>query len=52
VLDFIHVWVRFGDRPWAWPDFNVADSAITTGAILLILIEIFSSGETDAPDPD
>lgn len=52
VLDFIHVWIRVGDRTWAWPDFNVADSAITTGAILLILIEIFSSGEADAPDPD
>jgi len=52
VLDFIHVWARVGGRTWSWPDFNVADSAITTGAILLILIEIVSSGEADAPDPD
>jgi signal peptidase II len=52
VLDFIHVWARIGGRTWSWPDFNVADSAITTGAILLILIEILSSGEADAPDSD
>ena len=39
VVDFIHVWVKIGDRTWSWPDFNVADSAITVGAILLILSE-------------
>jgi signal peptidase II len=40
VVDFIHLWVRIGDRSWAWPDFNVADSAITVGAGLLILNEL------------
>ncbi len=39
VVDFIHVWVKVGDRVWSWPDFNVADSAITVGAVLLILNE-------------
>jgi len=39
VVDFIHVWVRIGDRTWSWPDFNVADSSITIGAILLIINE-------------
>ncbi|MCU0302884.1 MAG: signal peptidase II [Thermoanaerobaculales bacterium] len=52
VLDFLHLWVRVGDRTWSWPDFNVADSAITTGAVLLILVEIFGRGEDHAPDPD
>jgi signal peptidase II len=53
VLDFIHVWVRFGDRTWSWPDFNVADSAITVGAVVLIFTELFSPGKADdAPDSD
>lgn len=33
VVDFIDVYYR----TWHWPTFNVADSAITLGAILLIL---------------
>jgi signal peptidase II len=33
VVDFIHVYWR----QHAWPDFNVADSAITIGVVLLIL---------------
>ena len=36
VTDFIQVW--FGS--WAFPSFNVADSAITVGAVLLIIDEI------------
>jgi signal peptidase II len=53
VLDFIHVWVRLGDRTWSWPDFNVADSAISVGAVVLILTELFRPEATDdAPDSD
>ena len=53
VLDFIHVWVRVGERTWSWPDFNVADSAISVGAVLLILTELFRPEATDdAPDSD
>ena len=52
VLDFIHVWVRVGGRTWAWPDFNIADSAITTGAIVLIVFEILRPEPDDAPDSD
>jgi len=40
VVDFIHLWIRIGDRSWSWPDFNVADSSITIGAGLLILNEL------------
>lgn len=43
VIDFIHVWVRFGGKEHSWPDFNIADSAITIGACLLILSEFAAS---------
>jgi signal peptidase II len=38
VTDFFEVWIG----TYRWPAFNVADSAITIGAILLILDLIFS----------
>ena len=37
VTDFIQVW--FGN--WAFPSFNVADSAISVGAALLIIDALF-----------
>jgi signal peptidase II len=40
VVDF--VLVHYGD--WHFPAFNVADSAITVGAILLILESLFAKG--------
>ena len=40
VTDFIQVW--FGN--WAFPSFNVADSAISVGAALLIIDALFVSG--------
>jgi len=40
VTDFIQVW--FGN--WAFPSFNVADSAISVGAALLIIDALFLSG--------
>ena len=40
VTDFFQVW--FGE--WAFPSFNVADSAITVGAALLIIDALFLSG--------
>lgn len=33
VTDFIQVYYR----EWAWPTFNIADSAISVGAVMLIL---------------
>ena len=45
VTDFLEVWLRF--IPWhifhPWPPFNVADSAVTVGAALIV-IEIFFGG--------
>ena len=46
VTDFIQVW--FGS--WAFPSFNVADSAISVGAALLIIDALFLSGrQQEAP---
>lgn len=45
VVDFVHVYWR----EHQWPDFNVADSAITIGVALLV-IDILSSPETE-PQP-
>ncbi len=41
VTDFFEVWLG----SYRWPAFNVADSAITIGAILLILDLLFSPKE-------
>lgn len=42
VTDFLEVWLG----SYRWPAFNVADSAITIGAILVILDSLFGAGET------
>ncbi|MFC1778665.1 signal peptidase II, partial [Pseudomonadota bacterium] len=39
VVDFIDVYVN----DWHWPAFNVADSAITCGVILLLLDSFLQS---------
>jgi len=46
VVDFLLF--HYGD--WSWPAFNVADSAITVGAALLIL-DSFRQRHTDATVP-
>ena len=40
VVDFIDVYYR----NWHWPAFNIADSAITVGVILLLIDGFFVSG--------
>ncbi|MDH3902427.1 MAG: signal peptidase II [Xanthomonadales bacterium] len=44
VVDFIDVYYR----DWHWPAFNVADSAITCGVVLLLIDGLFLSGSTKA----
>lgn len=44
VTDFFEVWIG----SYRWPAFNVADSAITVGAILLIVDVMFLSGKSGA----
>ena len=39
VIDFIDLYYE----RWHWPAFNVADSAITVGAILLVLDNLYST---------
>jgi signal peptidase II len=43
VTDFLEVWLRF--MPWRifhpWPAFNVADSAVTIGAVFVVLEVLF-----------
>jgi signal peptidase II len=46
VVDFLLVY----HGTWSWPAFNVADSAITTGAGLLIL-DSFRARRADEPSP-
>ena len=42
VTDFLHFYIG----PHTWPDFNVADSAIVSGATLLCIDLIFGSKST------
>jgi signal peptidase II len=44
VVDFVHVYWR----DHQWPDFNVADSAITVGVTLLVLDILRSPGPSPA----
>jgi signal peptidase II len=37
VTDFLEVHLRWGSWSYHWPDFNIADSAIVIGGILLLL---------------
>jgi signal peptidase II len=47
VVDFLDF--NFGS--YRWPTFNVADAAITVGAIILIVDALWSSPEGKTPDP-
>lgn len=49
VVDFIHVYWN----QHSWPDFNVADSAISTGVALLVLDMLRPARRAEpAPNPD
>jgi signal peptidase II len=45
VIDFLDFYVK----DWHWPFFNVADSCISVGAILLLYIFFFKKGEKCFP---
>lgn len=45
VIDFLDVSVK----GWHWPSFNVADSCISIGAVLLIFIFLFKRSPTCSP---
>jgi signal peptidase II len=45
VVDFLDFYVK----DWHWPFFNVADSCITVGAILLLYIFFFKKGDKCFP---
>ena len=42
VIDFIQVYYE----RWYWPAFNIADSAITIGAVLLIIDSLFGAKQS------
>ena len=49
VVDFVDVYgprLQLGDRIYTWPVFNVADSAITVG-VILVMAGILFMGETE-----
>ncbi len=46
VLDFLEVHIILGHWNYHWPDFNVADSAIVVGGILLFLGAFRPAGAT------
>ena len=47
VTDFIQVYYQ----QWAFPSFNIADSAISIGAVLLVWFGLFAHGKKAAPAP-
>ncbi|MGB8325848.1 MAG: signal peptidase II, partial [Candidatus Acidiferrum sp.] len=51
VTDFLEVWVRF--LPWhifnPWPTFNVADAAVTVGAVLIVFDVLFAQQPRPTP---
>ena len=48
VVDFISL--HYGG--WYWPAFNIADSAISVGAAILVLDSLFHRDEAGARQPD
>ena len=37
VVDFLHFYIQWNDKIYAWPSFNVADCCICTGAFLFMI---------------
>ena len=47
VTDFIQVYYQ----QWVFPSFNIADSAISVGAVLLVWFGLFRSEQAAQPPP-
>jgi signal peptidase II len=45
VFDFLDFHISVGANIWRWPAFNIADSAITVGVILLLFHGLFQSAD-------
>jgi signal peptidase II len=45
VVDFLH----FHYAGWSWPAFNLADSAITVGVVLMLWGQFFGSSGDEQP---
>ncbi len=52
VVDFIHTYVRTGGREYAWPTFNIADSAIVAGIGLFLVLSLFTKKLDSEPASD
>jgi signal peptidase II len=53
VTDFLLFMLPVGDRVYQWPAFNVADTSIVVGTILLALLLLRSeTGQTDPAQVD
>ena len=54
VIDFIELYYDLHSKRYQWPVFNIADTAITTGALLLAIDLFFSprSARSRAPEAD
>jgi signal peptidase II len=51
VIDFLEVHIILGHWNYHWPDFNVADSAIVVGGILLFLGALLDSATSASDGP-
>jgi signal peptidase II len=47
VTDFLLFSLPIGDRVYAWPAFNIADTCIVVGTILLGVLLLFLEGQKD-----
>lgn len=41
VVDFLQFYIKLGEKHYYWPSFNVADSAITIGVGILVIVTLW-----------
>ena len=52
VVDFLDLYLRAGGRELSWPTFNVADSCITFGALVVLAAELLAARRKRAAQAD